>query len=99
MRRFSWQYGGSLHTKRTRLGNLPETQIGIPASLGEAKGTYVNEPFLRRNNAEQWAQLEGRLTIRSSRERAFRRPAGGALCKFCVPASQTATAVGPRNLR
>ena len=75
MRPFTRQFDGSVHTERTRFGDLQQTQSWFLASQAPRKGKYVNETFLRRKDAEEWAlEVERRIDrgeptfARSSRE-------------------------------
>jgi hypothetical protein len=56
IRPFSPQFDGSVHTERTRFGDLHEAQqSGSWRAQARRKGKYVNETFLRRKDAGEWA--------------------------------------------
>ncbi len=51
-----------MHTERTRFGDFHEAQIGSWRVQVRRKGKYVNETFLRRRDAEEWAlEIERRI--------------------------------------
>jgi hypothetical protein len=61
MRPFSPQFDGSAHAERTFFGDLhklrPRTKLksGSWRAQVRRKGKHVNETFLRRKDAEEWA--------------------------------------------
>lgn len=62
MRPFIRRYDGSLHTERTRLATFTKLNSGSWRVQVRRKGKYVNETFLRRKDAEEWAlEIERRI--------------------------------------
>jgi hypothetical protein len=55
---------GSVHTERTRLATFTKLNSGSWRAQVRRKGKYVNETFLRRKDAEEWALEVGRATDR-----------------------------------
>ena len=61
-RRFTRQFDDSLHTERTRLATFSKLNSGSWRAQVRRKGKYVNETFLRRRDAEEWAlEVERRI--------------------------------------
>jgi hypothetical protein len=61
-RPFTRQFDGSVHTERTRLAMFTKLNSGSWRVQVRRKGKYVNETFLRRKDAEEWAlEVERRI--------------------------------------
>jgi hypothetical protein len=56
------QFDGSVHTERTRLATFTKLNSGSWRAQVRRKGKYVNETFLHRKDAEEWAlEVERRI--------------------------------------
>jgi integrase len=62
MRRFFRLFDASVHTERTRVATFSRLKSGSWRVQIRRKGKYVNETFLRRKDAEEWAlDIERRI--------------------------------------
>jgi len=62
IRRFFQFFDASVHTERTRLATLTKLKSGSWRAQIRRKGRYLNETFLRRKDAEEWAiDMERRI--------------------------------------
>jgi hypothetical protein len=70
-RPFTRQFDGSVHTERTRLATFTKLNSGSWRVQVRRKGKYVNETFLRRKDAEEWAlEVERHIRLRRTCHRA-----------------------------
>ena len=61
-RRFFWLFDASVHTERTRVATFSRLKSGSWRAQVRRKGKYVNETFVRRKDAEEWAlDIERRI--------------------------------------
>ena len=77
-RRFFRLFDASVHTERTRVATITRLKSGSWRVQVRRKGKYVNETFLRRKDAEEWAiDIERRIdrqepaTTRKSRDARY----------------------------
>jgi hypothetical protein len=61
-RQISPLFDASVHTERTRRGDLYQAQIWLVARPGATEGKVCHDTFLRRKDAEEWAlEIERRI--------------------------------------
>jgi hypothetical protein len=105
MRPFVRQFDGSVHTERTRLATFTKLNSLSWGAQVRLKGKYVNETFLRRKDAEEWAlEIERRIdrgesaiartsrhtkTFRRSDHVASRKPARGRQTHWAIQSGQS----------